>query len=45
MANKFNEKGYITRSERKEELKLSDYSKNFITGSEGKKRVWTNADI
>ena len=45
MANIFNEKGYITRSERKEELKLSDYTGNLITGSEVKKRVWTNAAI
>lgn len=45
VANIFNEKGYITRSERKEELKLSDYTGNLITGSEVKKRVWTNAAI
>ena len=45
MANIFNEKGYITRSERKEELKLSDYTGSLITGSEVKKRVWTNAAI
>lgn len=29
----------------KEELKLSDYTGNLITGSEVKKRVWTNAAI
>ncbi|MEF3317530.1 recombinase family protein [Peptoniphilus grossensis] len=45
VANIFNEKGYITRSERKEELKLSDYTGNLITGSEVKKRVWTNSAI
>lgn len=45
VANIFNEKGYITRSERKEELKLSDYTGNLITGSEVKKRVWTNVAI
>lgn len=32
IANIFNEKGYITRSERKEELKLSDYTGNLVTG-------------
>ncbi|WP_159561188.1 recombinase family protein [Streptococcus halichoeri] len=45
VANIFNEKGYITRSERKEELKLSDYTGNLVTGSKVKKRVWTNASI
>lgn len=45
VANIFNEKGYITRSERKEELKLSDYAKNLVTGSEINKRVWTNVCI
>ena len=45
MANIFNEKGHITRSERKGELKPSDYLKNLIIGSEVKKRVWTNAAI
>lgn len=45
IANIFNEKGYITRSERKEELKLSDYTGNLVTGSKVKKRVWTNASI
>lgn len=45
IANIFNEKGYITRSERKEELKLSDYTGNLITGSEVKKRVWTSVCI
>lgn len=45
VANIFNEKGYITRSERKEELKLSDYAKNLVTGSEINKRIWTNVCI
>ena len=45
IANIFNEKGYITRSERKEELKLSDYTGNLITGSRVKKRVWTSVCI
>ncbi|MFS6251963.1 recombinase family protein [Streptococcus agalactiae] len=45
IANIFNEKAYITRSERKEELKLSDYTGNLVTGSKVKKRVWTNASI
>ncbi|SFE35602.1 recombinase family protein [Peptostreptococcus sp. D1] len=45
IANIFNEKGYITRSERKEELKLSDYTGNLATGSKVKKRVWTNPSI
>lgn len=45
IANIFNEKGYITRSERKEELKLSDYSRNLVTGSKVKKRVWINSAI
>lgn len=45
IANIFNEKGYITRSERKEELKLSDYTENLITGSRVKKRVWTSVCI
>ena len=45
IANIFNEKGYITRSERKEELKLSDYTGNLITGSSVKKRVWTSVCI
>lgn len=45
VANIFNEKGYITRSERKEELKLSDYTGNLVTGSKVKKRVWTNVCI
>lgn len=45
IANIFNEKGYITRSERKEELKLSDYTGNLVTGSKVKKRVWTNPSI
>ena len=45
IANIFNEKGYITRSERKEELKLLDYTGNLVTGSKVKKRVWTNASI
>ena len=45
VANIFNEKGYITRSERKEELKLSDYTRNLVTGSKVKKRVWTNPSI
>lgn len=45
VANIFNEKGYITRSERKEELKLSDYTRNLVTGSKVKKRVWTSVCI
>lgn len=45
VSNIFNKKGYITRSERKEELKLSNYSRNLITGSKVKKRVWTSACI
>lgn len=45
VANIFNKKGYITRSERKEELKLSDYTGNLVTGSKVKKRVWTNPSI
>lgn len=45
VANIFNKKGYITRSERKEELNLSDYSRNFITGSKVKKRAWTSICI
>lgn len=45
VANIFNEKGYITCSERKEELKLSDYTGNLVTGSKVKKRVWTNPSI
>lgn len=38
-------KAISTRSERKEELKLSDYTRNLVTGSKVKKRVWTNASI
>lgn len=45
VANIFNKKGYITRSERKEELKLSDYTGNLLTGSKVKKRAWTNVCI
>lgn len=45
VANIFNEKGYITRSERKQELKISDYSRNIITGSKVSKRVWTSVCI
>lgn len=45
IANIFNEKGYITRSERKEELKLSDYTGNLVTGSKVKKRAWTSVCI
>src|SRR3712207_9032885 len=45
IANIFNEKGYITRSERKEELKLSDYTRNLVTGSKVRKRVWTSVCI
>lgn len=45
IANIFNEKGYITRSERKQELKISDYSRNIITGSKVSKRVWTSVCI
>ena len=41
VANIFNEKGYITRSERK----ISDYSRNIITGSKVSKRVWTSVCI
>lgn len=45
IANIFNEKGYITRSERKEELKLSDYTRSLITGSKINKRAWTSVCI
>lgn len=45
VANIFNEKGYITRSERKQELKISDYSRNIITGSKVSKRAWTSVCI
>ena len=45
IANIFNKKGYITRSERKEELKLSDYTGNLVTGSKVKKRAWTSVCI
>ncbi|MHA2666034.1 recombinase family protein [Streptococcus agalactiae] len=45
VANIFNKKRYITRSERKEELKLSDYTGNLLTGSKVKKRAWTNVCI
>ncbi len=45
VANIFNKKGYITRSERKEELKLSNYTGNLLTGSKVKKRAWTNVCI
>ena len=45
VANIFNEKGYITRSERKEELKISEYKRTLVTGSKVKKRAWTSGCI
>jgi len=45
VANIFNEKDYITCSERKEELKISKYTRNLVTGSKINKRVWTSAAI
>ena len=39
IANIFNEKGYITRSDRKEELGLISYKHNLRTGTEVKKRM------
>ncbi|HEK9919495.1 TPA: recombinase family protein, partial [Streptococcus equi subsp. equi] len=45
VANIFNEKDYITCSERKEELKISEYTRNLVTGSKINKRVWTSATI
>ena len=34
IANIFNEKGYITSLERKEELQILDYTRNFKKGTE-----------
>lgn len=45
IARIFNEKGYITGSERKEELGLISYKNNFKTGTEVKKRMWQGATI
>lgn len=45
IANIFNEKGYITRSGRKEALKLNDYSNNLKTGYSIGRRLWTNLCI
>lgn len=45
IANIFNEKGYITRSDRKEELGLISYKHNLKTGTEVKKRMWTGEAV
>ena len=45
IANIFNEKGYITRSDRKEELGLISYKHNLKTGTEVKKRMWTREAV
>lgn len=45
IANIFNEKGYITPSERKEELQILDYTRNLKKGTELKKRIWTSAIV
>lgn len=45
IANIFNEKGYITRSDRKEELGLISYKHNLRTGTEVKKRMWTGEAV
>lgn len=45
IARIFNEKGYITRSERKEELGIISYMRNLKTGTEIKKRMWQGATI
>lgn len=45
IARIFNEKGYITRSDRKEELGLTSYKHNLKTGTEVKKRMWQGPTI
>lgn len=45
VANIFNEKGYITRSDRKEELGLITYKDSLKTGTEVKKRMWTGEAV
>lgn len=45
IARVFNEKGYITRSERKEELGIISYDKSLKTGTEVKKRMWQGTTI
>ena len=45
IANIFNEKGYITRSGRKEVLKLNDYSNNLKIGYSIGGRLWTSVSI
>jgi putative conjugative transposon site-specific recombinase len=45
IARIFNEKGYITRSERKEELGITSYKKSLKTGTEVKKRMWQGMTI
>ncbi|MGP1611700.1 MAG: recombinase family protein [Catonella sp.] len=45
IARIFNEKDYITHSERKEELGIISYKNNFKTGTEIKKRMWQGATI
>lgn len=41
----FNEKGYITRSGRKEELGIISYENNLKMGTEIKKRMWQGTTI
>ena len=41
----FNEKGYITRSGRKEELGITNYRKSLRTGTEIKERKWTSTAV
>lgn len=45
IARVFNEKRYITRSDRKEELGLTSYKHNLKTGTEVKKRMWQGPTI
>ena len=45
IAGIFNEKGYITRSGRKEELGIISYEKSLKTGTEVKKRMWQGMTI
>jgi len=45
IARMFNEKGYITRSGRKEELGIISYENNLKTGTEIKKRMWQGTTI
>ena len=45
IARVFNEKRYITRSDRKEELGLTSYKHNLKTGTEVKKRMWTGEAV